>query len=633
MPLSKKESNENKGPSFMEGSELSASIKHLEIMQNLKIGNIDDYYRCPTCFKIPQLYLSYDENDNEKQINAKIKIKCEKNDENHDENCLNMYMDEFLGENGCKFNIFESNCQNCGENYKSLNISKFEFIYCYECEYFFCPNCHENHKNEHKKYSTLNKFDYICEKHLENITHFCPICFKNLCNKCKEDDENHNNKIIPINIINFEKYENNLIKAKIYRDTISDIIVNYIKQIQKEVEILRDNFENFKNLNNQEIQICDTLIEFAKKNLKNNQLNYFIIQNVTTILNFNNLNINQLTENLSKKDNLENKLMYMNTFLTNNNNLILKNSKKNCSLEDVQIKYENNDFKYYILNGIQLLDGRIALGLTNRNINIYNKLLKIDFSIQLPENENPYSLFQLSNHEILIGTNFGNIISYFIRKNEYIEHINMNISDLRIFKILQHPDNKKIIICIENGEIKIFNIETSNYYIEEKLSFDSHHSIVNAIINNNKLITLSKEEQEIRIWEYENDSKRFKCIQNSIKVPIADWFENVCNVDENRIIVLGNSQINLINIKDFQIVNTLQLNSEYICICNLIDNSFLIGATKTISQISINDNNFSLGSSKEISNIEGDLITNIFDAGNMGIIVTSSRGIIKILDF
>ena len=191
MPLSKKESNENKGPSFMEGSELSASIKHLEIMQNLKIGNTDDFYRCRTCFKIPQLYLSYDENDNEKQINAKIKIKCEKKDESHDEN---MYMNEFLGENGCKFNIFESNCQNCGENYKSLNISKFEFIYCYECEYFFCPNCHENHKNEHKKYSTLNKFDYICEKHLENITHFCPICFKNLCNKCKEDDKNHSDK-------------------------------------------------------------------------------------------------------------------------------------------------------------------------------------------------------------------------------------------------------------------------------------------------------------------------------------------------------------------------------------------------------------------------------------------------------
>ena len=49
-------------------------------------------------------------------------------------------------------------------------------------------------------------------------------------------------------------------------------------------------------------------------------------------------------------------------------------------------------------------------------------------------------------------------------------------------------------------------------------------------------------------------------IKNSIKVPNSDWYENVCNVDDNRIIVVGNSQANLINIKDFQIVNSLKLD-------------------------------------------------------------------------
>ena len=444
MPLSKKESNENKGPSFMEGSELSASIKHLEIMQNLKIGNIDDYYRCPTCLKIPQLYLSYDENDNEKQINAKIKIKCEKNDENHDENCLNMYMDEFLGENGCKFNIFESNCQNCGKNYKNLNISKFEFIYCYECEYFFCPNCHENHKNEHKKYSTLNKFDYICEKHLENITHFCPICFKNMCPDCKEnDDKNHLNKIKSINSINIEQYDNKLQEAKKYKETICDIISQYIKEYEQLKRNLIDNFENFKTLNNFEIEICEKLIDFAKVyGNKRDNLNYFIYQNINTILNFNHLNVNELTDNIIGEKNMQNRIFYINTFLTNSNNFILKNSNETLSLENAKIEYENKEYKYFILNGIQLYDGRIALGLTNTNVNIYNNELKTDFSIQLKENENALSLYQLLNGEILIGTNFGNIISYYIRNNEFIEHIKMNITDLRIFKIINHPDLK-----------------------------------------------------------------------------------------------------------------------------------------------------------------------------------------------
>ena len=62
-------------------------------------------------------------------------------------------------------------------------------------------------------------------------------------------------------------------------------------------------------------------------------------------------------------------------------------------------------------------------------------------------------------------------------------------------------------------------------------------------------------------------------------------------------------------------------------------NSFLIGGIKTISQIVLNNNNLVLVNNKEISDIEGDLITKILDAGNMGIIITTSRGIIKCLKF
>ena len=135
----------------------------------------------------------------------------------------------------------------------------------------------------------------------------------------------------------------------------------------------------------------------------------------------------------------------------------------------------------------------------------------------------------------------GNFISYFIRKNEFFEHIKIKISDLRIFKILNHPEQNKLIIAIETGEIKILNIEKSNYLIKEDFSFDTHYSIKNVILNKNKFITLSREESEIRIWEYQNETKKIKCIKNSIKVPNSDWYENICNIDEDRIIVIGNN--------------------------------------------------------------------------------------------
>ena len=45
-------------------------------------------------------------------------------------------------------------------------------------------------------------------------------------------------------------------------------------------------------------------------------------------MNFDHLNINQLTENIRNNKNIEDKIFFTNTFLTNPNNLILKNSMK-----------------------------------------------------------------------------------------------------------------------------------------------------------------------------------------------------------------------------------------------------------------------------------------------------------------
>ena len=59
-------------------------------------------------------------------------------------------------------------------------------------------------------------------------------------------------------------------------------------------------------------------------------------------MNFNNLNINQLTENIINNKNIEDKIFFTNTFLTNPNNLILKNSNENLTLEKAIFEYKNN---------------------------------------------------------------------------------------------------------------------------------------------------------------------------------------------------------------------------------------------------------------------------------------------------
>ncbi len=58
-------------------------------------------------------------------------------------------------------------------------------------------------------------------------------------------------------------------------------------------------------------------------------------------MNFDHLNINQLTENIINNKNIEDKIFFTNTFLTNPNNLMLKNSYENLTLQNSNIKIIN----------------------------------------------------------------------------------------------------------------------------------------------------------------------------------------------------------------------------------------------------------------------------------------------------
>ena len=60
---------------------------------------------------------------------------------------------------------------------------------------------------------------------------------------------------------------------------------------------------------------------------------------------------------------------------------------------------------------------------------------------------------------------------------------------------------------------------------------------------------------------------------------------------------------------------------------------FFIGGFQEVCQINIKDNKLILVSNKVVSDFENDNVILIFDSGIMGIIVTTSRGIIRNLKF
>ena len=579
------------------------------------------YFRCLECSLIPEIKLNYYNNDNyEKKI--QIHYKCENNHKGI------IPINDFLNKSTYNdiYKVF------CANNNNHQQKDRTSFIYCIDCEKFFCPECHLEHKNEHNKFCKINEFDYKCKIHNKSYSKYCFNCSKNICEECLNEHLNHNIKKI-VNEINIEKYIDKIRIVNEYNNAVFNIINRYINYINKVIEKFKNDlikyYEDFKNFNTLEITLCEKLIKIAKENIeRKNNLNYNIINNLQLILNFNELNKDKLDCDLKKNNNIEYIISHSKTFLTNFNNLILKSSPFNYpinSLKKIKINKEDNNF---ILAGIKLFDNRIAFSFTNSNINIYDNNLKKNITIKLSEDEYGLCFYQLLNETLLVGTNFGYIYCISIEKAYKIQgkySFNINERKLRIIKILNHPDKKKLIIVFEAHMIKIIDI--NNFKEEEKIIDELHNiNITNAIFNNNKLILFSSKNNLIKFLEYSNN--KFNVCQNEIQFSCIDWLEGVIIIDKERILAIGNEKLLLININNYQIKESY-LNEQYISFYNMGNNTFLIGGYQKLIKGMIEGDEINIHKDKPfiIEDInEKNLIMKFVDMGNGEFVIGCQSG-------
>ena len=574
------------------------------------------YFRCLECSLIPEIKLNYYNNDNyEKKI--QIHYKCENNHKGI------IPINDFLNKSTYNdiYKVF------CAKNNNHQQKDRTSFIYCIECEKFYCPECHLEHKNEHNKFCKINEFDYQCKVHNKSYSKYCFDCSKNICEESLNEHLNHKIKNIN-NKINIEKYTDIIKKAQEYNSNVNQLVNSYIKYIQYTLKKLIINLENFKDLNNLEINLCNRLIKIAEENNDNKNLNYHIINNLNLILNFNEFNINKIEIDKNKINEIEYVISHSNSFLTNFNNFILKSSIFNSSISNLKIINENKEDNNFILAGIKLFDNRIAFSFTNSNINIYDNNLKKNITIKLSEDEYGLCFYQLLNETLLVGTNFGYIYCISIEKAYKIQgkySFNINERKLRIIKILNHPDKKKLIIVFEAHMIKIIDI--NNFKEEEKIIDELHNiNITNAIFNNNKLILFSSKNNLIKFLEYSNN--KFNVCQNEIQFSCIDWLEGVIIIDKERILAIGNEKLLLININNYQIKESY-LNEQYISFYNMGNNTFLIGGYQKLIKGMIEGDEINIHKDKPfiIEDInEKNLIMKFVDMGNGEFVIGCQSG-------
>jgi predicted DNA-binding ArsR family transcriptional regulator len=186
-----------------------------------------DYVICPVCKESAILEIK----DNIFKIYG-----CKK--EHTTENILINQFNKFQ-----EIDYSEIICQ-CGQ--KRNKTFNNQFYFCCECKNNLCPRCKSIHDNKHKIINYNDKW-FICILHKKEYSSFCNKCKKNICIMC---DNNHRNNHAKSDLIN-------------YGDLIipDNKILNYMKEIRKEIDKFNDDIQGKINKLN---KIIENVEEFYK---------------------------------------------------------------------------------------------------------------------------------------------------------------------------------------------------------------------------------------------------------------------------------------------------------------------------------------------------------------------------------
>ena len=610
------------------------SIKNIELSYNnysyLEASSkiiIDDFLdnsngiRCPECNLIPQIFLLYDKPDDiicncEYPHSQYLSIiyKCENN---HSKKVSLSYFMEHSKD----FGIFNCICsfQN-NEGHREFENTD-DYRYCYTCKNFLCPECFENnHKQLNHKTVLLTKFDSTCSEHLKQYSGYCFTCNKNICNDCNHKGHNINSS----KINNIQFYKDKLENAnKYFEDTIKGIS-NIYKKLYSMIQKVKNYLDEFKEINEQQIQLAEILLNYYESN-QNNNLNFTIVNNIYKILNFNSLDINNLDSNIPDLGELIQSTL---GFLKNRKNCILKNSKIYEDINKMR-KIEIQNEKYWAISGIDLIDNRIAISYTNRKICIYDNNLIEQFNFEF--DVICYSFCQLSNNILLVGTNSKNILKLIVGEKSFVDKGKIDLSskirnEVLINKISLFPNKKDLIIFNQYGNVIILKYNNGNYEIDNS-SFEVNNSIQNAILLKDIIVIISRTPYK-SIKFYKLNINSYVCVNEIKDISCSSLSHAVTEYQDNYFLVVGSS-LSLFDINNYQIIKQFPIGLfTSIYFCNNSD--ILLGGIETFEQGRIVNNEYNKISKIEFKENSTIKITFLFETENGRIVIGNEIGCIRL---
>ena len=220
-----------------------------------------------------------------------------------------------------------------------INDGKQNFYYCNDCQQYYCEKdktAHEKIDDRPHNLINLKYINNICNEHLNIINDYCLDCHKNICFKCKSHSKH---KKIPLSKIIVD--DNKLLEYRHKLNELKGVFNQFYDECDKTIiEVLdyiknfNSNLKRFKNVNDCSFNVCEDLLNSYQYLKDNDRLNYEVIENLNSILNF-----NETKFKIDKKFNCMAKFIYINSIIKLEYNTLFK-LKQNFINFDYQITEE-----------------------------------------------------------------------------------------------------------------------------------------------------------------------------------------------------------------------------------------------------------------------------------------------------
>ena len=412
----------------------------------------------------------------------------------------------------------------CSDCFKLFEDNQF-FFYSNKLKKFLCSTCYNKIISTNNDFVKRNYSNFWnkCILHNLSFIKYCKTCGISLCEICEKNP--HNNHIIEeINQKSendVEEFKKNLEKQENMFETVKNIMIDCLNEMEKEFELKRLILNNYMN-NNKNGNSIENL----------NEIYSDISQSFLNTLN---------DQNISFED----KLLFPYYFFKN---LRKNNKNNNCSNNKANNNNDNDDKQSNNLNN-------------NDNHNyvndqLYNKVRR---------HENiPKDLVNIINVEG-DGNCFYRVISYFLYKNE-INHLNIRQEIFERAKKL-HNNNHEKIDLLENYDLSMSNYIFNKMQNEGNFAGDYEISIAHQLYNINIAVYRPEiDSNQLSFIKFYNDDNKYDrdllimIYINNNHYQIAYYKKNKNNIDnkdnKNNLTIKENGKIGILKLKrDLEIKN------------------------------------------------------------------------------